>query len=175
MKSFKKSRKAPGLMLTPLLDMFTIILIFLIVSFNAEDYDFKLDDKVVLPESTARSQFKPSINVSITKTGVTIEQEAVLPLVAGRADAALYASGEAQAIVGLLNKYYDGLQEDPEAAPDPDDTEDSDDPEAAKAPSNEFVLTIQADESLEYDTLYLVLRSAAKAGFFKYRLAVLRN
>ena len=40
MTTLIRRNKAPGLMLTPLLDMFTIILIFLIVSFDAEDYDY---------------------------------------------------------------------------------------------------------------------------------------
>ena len=37
MRSFFKPKPPPGLMLTSLLDMFTIILIFLIVSFQNED------------------------------------------------------------------------------------------------------------------------------------------
>ena len=37
MKSMRGKKKPPGLMLTSLLDMFTIILIFLIVSFEAEE------------------------------------------------------------------------------------------------------------------------------------------
>jgi biopolymer transport protein ExbD len=39
---------------------------------------------------------------------------------------------------------------------------------------NEPIIVVQADRELEYRTLYLILRSAATAGFFKYRLAILR-
>ena len=59
-------KKPPGLMLTSLLDMFTIILIFLIVSFEAEDYDFKLNSDITLPESSARSVLKPAVDIAIT-------------------------------------------------------------------------------------------------------------
>jgi|GEM_PF-1817480 len=167
-------KKAPGLMLTPLLDMFTIILIFLIVSFNAEDYDFKLDEKVKLPESSARSQFKPSINVSISPEGVSIEQEPVLKLEKGRAQDSYYLAGEAPEVVKLLSKYFEDLQDDPPTGEGGDEGGDPDEPPPENA-ADEVVLTIQADVTLEYDTLYLILRSAAKAGFFKYRLAVMRN
>ncbi len=158
-------------MLTPLLDMFTIILIFLIVSFNAEDYDFKLDDKVKLPESTARSQFKPGINVSIRSDGVTVEQEPILKLTGGRAEEQYYLAGESPEVVTLLTKYFDDLKD-----ADEEDGALTDDSLASQpSATDDVVLTIQADSSLDYETLYLILRSAAKAGFFKYRLAVLRD
>ncbi|HJL28216.1 MAG TPA: hypothetical protein RMI62_04065, partial [Polyangiaceae bacterium LLY-WYZ-15_(1-7)] len=57
---FLKPQKAPGLMLTSLLDMFTIILIFLIVSFDAESYDFRLAEDVTLPESATRTELTPA-------------------------------------------------------------------------------------------------------------------
>ena len=34
---------------------------------------------------------------------------------------------------------------------------------------------VRMNLGLDYQTLYLIMRSAAKAGFFKYRLAVLRK
>ena len=56
--------KPPALMLTSLLDMFTIILIFLIVSFEADQKEFKLNSDLTLPESQARLELKPSVNLA---------------------------------------------------------------------------------------------------------------
>ena len=165
--------KAPGLMLTPLLDMFTIILIFLIVSFNSEDYDFKLDEQLTLPESSARSPFKPSINLSARQTGVLVEEELVVPFEAGKAAEEFYQAGEIPKLVALLSRYYDDLHGGgaaPEEALEPVEVDEN-----TQIAPDEVVITIQADKRLEYRTLYLIMRSAAKAGFFKYRLAVYRT
>ena len=187
MRPFIKKAKPPGLMLTPLLDMFTIILIFLIVSFSAEDYDFKLDEHVKLPESSARSQFKPSINMSIGKTGITVEQEPVVELPDGKLPEEYYLAGEIPKLVSHLGKYFDDLVKAGAiklAKPgdgnetDPGDVDDGGggpDENTGDFGADEIVITIQADKDLDYKTLYLVLRSAAKAGFFKYRLAVFRK
>jgi biopolymer transport protein ExbD len=167
--------KAPGLMLTPLLDMFTIILIFLIVSFNAEDYDFKLDEGLTLPESSARSPFKPSINLSARQTGVLVEEELVVAFEGGKAAEEFYQAGEIPKLVTLLSRYYDDLHvgAPPEAGGEAAEPVEVD--ENTMIGPDEVVITIQADKRLEYKTLYLIMRSAAKAGFFKYRLAVYRT
>lgn len=167
-----RSSKPPSLVITPLLDMFTIILIFLIVSFSAEDYDFKLDESVALPTSSSRTTFKPSISVAISMTGVLVEGQQVVALTAGRAAAEHYEGGEIPELVAHLGEYYEDLLG---GEPAPADAEpqavDDDEPLAV----DEVVVTVQADKGLDYKTLYLILESSAKAGFFKYRLAVLRK
>ena len=62
-------RKKATLMLTSLLDMFTIILVFLMVSFQAEDKDFVLHAGLELPQSSAKSPFKTGVNLAITAEG----------------------------------------------------------------------------------------------------------
>ncbi len=100
-----RSKKPPSLVITPLLDMFTIILIFLIVSFSAEDYDFKLDETVALPTSSSRTTFKPSISVAISKSGVLVEGEKVVALTDGKAAAEYYERGEIPELVAHLGEY----------------------------------------------------------------------
>ncbi|MCB9729679.1 MAG: biopolymer transporter ExbD [Deltaproteobacteria bacterium] len=162
---FLKQAKAPTLMLTPLLDMFTIILIFLIVSFTAEDYDLTLSKDIELPESVSRSMFKPSVNLAVNGSEVSVEGRHVVSLTEGHAPEAAYAAGEIPELVEHLAAYYDEL-----VRPLPGE-------ERADAPAagDEPVITVQADRGLDYRTLHLVLQSAAKAGFFKYRLAVLKR
>ncbi len=169
-----KKAKPPTLMLTPLLDMFTIILIFLIVSFSAEDYDFKLDETLQLPESSARTVLKPSISLAISKRAITVEGDKILDLDDYHLKLEHYASGEIPELVALLSKYYADLY----GEPPPEGTEESElaaTPADGAEPPEEVVITVQADQRLDYRTLYVVLQSAARAGFFKYRLAVLRR
>ncbi|HJK90471.1 MAG TPA: biopolymer transporter ExbD [Polyangiaceae bacterium LLY-WYZ-15_(1-7)] len=157
---FLKPQKAPGLMLTSLLDMFTIILIFLIVSFDAESYDFRLAEDVTLPESATRTELTPAVNVAITRGRIVVEQDELLAIEEGRVRESDYDAGEIPELVEALRAEYEARFGEDATAPD-DVTEP--------------IVVVQSDRSLDYRTLYVVLRSAATAGFFKYRLATMKS
>lgn len=158
MKSkFLKSKSAPGLMLTSLLDMFTIILIFLIVSFEAEDHEFQLDESIELPESTSRSVFKPAINVAITDEQILVEEDLVVEF-DGRPAQEFYEEGQIPTLVTRLEADFADFRNN-----------------KGKDPDEEAIILVQADKDLEYKTLYLVLRSASVAGFTKYRMATMKK
>ena len=148
---FLKKKKPRGLMLTSLLDMFTIILIFLIVSFEAEDHEFQLDPDVTLPDSAARSVFTPAVSVTVNPHRVLVEGEPVIDLEEGRFTADVYSEGEIEALVSRLAEIF------------------------ASGDFDEPVVMIQADKDLDYETLYLVMRSSSMAGFSRYRLAIMKN
>lgn len=162
MMKFVKLEKPPGLMLTSLLDMFTIILIFLIVSFEAEDYEFKLDPGLQLPQSSASSVLKPAINLAITPDSLKIDQEEIVKLDRGKFQEQYHSQGEIPIVVERLRVAHERIRER-EAAGLLGDDEDP------------AVVLVQADKSLDYKTLFLVLRSASVAGFDKYRLAIMKK
>lgn len=159
--------KPAGLMLTSLLDMFTIILIFLIVSFEAEDYDFKLNSDITLPDSSARSVLKPAVDIAITPTALIVDKKEVGKLEKGRFTTEEYDSGEVKPLVEVLKKRYEVIK----SATEDEETEV---PEGEEA-EDKMIIVVQADKSLDYDTIYLVLRSSALAGFTKYRLAIMKK
>ncbi|PIE15102.1 MAG: hypothetical protein CSA66_08225 [Proteobacteria bacterium] len=162
----RKGKRPPSLMLTPLLDMFTIILIFLMVSFEAEDYEFRLMDGVQPPQSTAESIFKPAVNVAISPEAVFIEEEKILPLDNGKAAADLDEARLAPALVTRFGEIYqERFAADDVTAGEATDAEVVD----------EAILIIQAHKGLDYRTVHLVMSSAREAGFYKYRLAVVRK
>lgn len=160
-RSWAQKKKPPGLMLTSLLDMFTIILIFLIVSFDAEDQDFKLNDGVTLPESSARSAFKPAVNIAVTGETLFVDDKPILKMAKGRFKDEVYAQSQIDELVEVLNDKYERVKLRAEYEGTP--LEDA------------AVIIIQADQKLDYRTLYMVLRSAAVAGFYKYRLAIAKQ
>ena len=153
----RRKKKGAGLMLTSLLDMFTIILIFLIVSFEAEDYEFKLNPDLTLPESSAKSAFKPAVNVAITSTGIFIQSEKVAPLFNGQPRPEDLANEQVPEVVDALQRILAFRQD------------------AVDEPEDATVVMLQADKGLEYRTIYLVMRSAREAGFDKYRLTVMKK
>ena len=158
--------KAPRLMLAPLLDMFTIILIFMIVSVDSADYGFRLNPGLDLPKGNTRAPLKPAVGLAITDDQILLDDRPVGALKNGVASAADMAAGEVLSVSKALQAAYDDrfgpnaafrLFED-SAVTEPEPT-----------------LVIQADKGLPYKTLYLVLQSAARAGFNKYHLAILRT
>jgi len=155
-------------MLTSLLDMFTIILIFLIVSFEAESYEFRLDPDLKLPESSARALLKPAVNMSVTRGRVLVENKLVVVIPTGADLDKAQAAGEIAQLVEPLSKIYEArFGEDPvpgEPVHATDEAEEADGP----------IIVVQADRKLDYSTLYLVLRSAARSGFYRYRLAIMK-
>ncbi len=161
MRIRRRPKKKQTLMLTSLLDMFTIILIFLIVSFEAEDYEFRMQPGLALPESSARSVFKPAANVAVTRDGVFVQQEEVVRFEAGQATAEQLADGQLPTLVSALERVLAARQAEAERAEG--SFEDAD------------IVMLQADKDLEYRTLYLVMRSARLAGFTRYRLTTLRE
>lgn len=178
------AKKPPALMLTSLLDMFTIILIFLIVSFSNEDYNFKLRPDLKLPESTAHSVFKPAVNMAVTEAGVFVAKKKIFSLDHGKAPADDYDAGQIDAVVQAMTAAYkahhpngDDAAAKAKAKDDQanqDDQGDSADSGDDQTPDADIVV-IQADKGLSYKTLYLVMRSARIAGFDKYRLAIMKK
>lgn len=159
MKSkFARSKSAPGLMLTSLLDMFTIILIFLIVNFQAEDHDFKLNDQIELPTSTSRSPFKPSTEVVITAEQIIVNRDPVYQLKADGLPQSYFDDGKIPALLTRLKSDFSDVSE-----------------AQKRDPEVEAIVLVQADKDLDYDTLYLVLRTASLAGFSKYRMATMKQ
>ena len=149
----RRSRRPPmTLQLTSLLDMFTIILVFLLESFQAEDEDFTLHAGLTLPESSARSPFKPAVNIALSTDAVFVEGERVHELTNGRPT-------DAELERGVLPEVADAVQA---AWTDRE----------ATAESDGMVASIQADEAIPYETIDLLMRSAADRGCFRFRLVI---
>ncbi|MEM6961701.1 MAG: biopolymer transporter ExbD [Myxococcota bacterium] len=169
MRRRRGPKKAPTLMLTSLLDMFTIILIFLIVSFEAESFEFKLNPDLTLPESTARAELRPAVNLAVTGRKVVVEEEVVLEL---QEDGAFRESQvESDSVPMLVSK----LEEEYQKRFGEETASELSQAVATGEATSEPIIVVQADRELEYETLFVILRSAAEAGFFKYRLAVIRS
>ncbi len=149
----RRRRRTPmKLQLTSLLDMFTIILVFLLESFQAEDENFTLHAGLSLPESSARSAFKPAVNIALGLDAVFVEGESVHPLREG-------ATTEAELDAGLLPSVAEAIEVAWKAR-------------EATSEDDELVASIQADEGIPYETVDLVMRSAAQSGCYRFRLVV---
>jgi biopolymer transport protein ExbD len=164
----RRSQKGkPKLMLTSLLDMFTIILLFLLVNFDSENTEFKKNDEAKLPSSSARGVFKPAANVAVTLEGVVlypvdrksrqIKPTRIVDFQNGQPSAEAFEANEIPELVAALSGLLEARQR------------------VSKNPDEESIVMLQADKRLAYKTIHLVLRSARTAGFDKTRLVVMKK
>jgi len=83
-KKLKKNRgggvKVCRLQLTSLVDMFTMILVFLLKSFSAEGEIVTLSKGLILPESSAKKKPELALRISLTQRYVLVEGKAVLEI-----------------------------------------------------------------------------------------------
>jgi biopolymer transport protein ExbD len=142
------------LQLTSLMDMFTIILVFLLVSMSSEDYDFVRDESVSLPQSQSQGRFEPAVNVVVSEEYVKVQENVVARLTGGEVSDEQVKAGRLEAVVRAVRRARELRA-----------TERTDD-------DQEEVVVVQADRTLPYRTVYLVLRSCSIAGYNRYRVVI---
>lgn len=69
--------KAASLMITPMIDMFTVILIFLIVSYSPEAAKIKKSDEIRLPKTDMKLTKAPRLQVEVTANQVLVNGQAI--------------------------------------------------------------------------------------------------
>lgn len=67
-------------MITPMIDMFTVILIFLIVSYAPEQSKIKISDQIEVPKSSIKLKSVPKLQIEVTDSYIMINGEAVAGL-----------------------------------------------------------------------------------------------
>jgi len=156
--SVKGSTGVPQLNITSLMDMMTIILIFLLFSFSSQDQNIRLDEDVQLPRSNSEKPFKWAINVTLALDRLKVEDEFVCGLKDGRF---LAAADDRDRIGPLYERLVRLKQIEGYRHVDRD--------------SAEPVVIFHADRRHRFETLYKVMKTAAMAGYPNFRFAVIKD
>ena len=148
-----------------MMDMMTILLIFLLKSYQASSLSVNLSEELKLPVSTTQVQPQDNINVTIAMNAVTVnDREAVraengtIPAVAkqdGRADA-FYVAAIYDALKREVDKQKYVAQYNPQA------------PFMGR-------VNVIADRRIPYRTLMEVLYTAGQAELGEYKFMVLKT
>lgn len=159
-RSSRGEQKTMNLNLTSMMDMFTIILVFLIFSFSSQDQNLKLDPDVSLPESTAAIEFKWAINVNLTPTVLKVEGNTIAKVKSGKF-AGVKVDKDKKRVLPLYNllKKFKEIETQEKVNPTEDET----------------VIAFQADKSLPFEVIDLVMKTSAQAGYPNFRFVVLKK
>ena len=148
--------------ITPMMDMMTIILVFLLKNFSGSTSLLTLDENLQVPPSNTRLQAKEAVPVMITRKVILVEGQPVAPINNGKVDPSLKPNGEngyaIQPIIDVLTKISNRERKVAELSQGKFESE----------------LMVVADKSTPYRLLTEVLYSCGQAGYSNYRLIVLR-
>jgi biopolymer transport protein ExbD len=149
--------------ITPMMDMMTIILVFLLKTFSSSTSTITFDTNLQVPTSTTQLRTKEAISVTVTKKVILVEGDGIAPITAGKVDPAVKRDGEngyyITPLVDVLEKH---ARKEKKVA------------ELTGVPW-EAQLMLVADQSTPYRLLTEVLYSCGQAGYANYRLLVLKS
>jgi len=159
----KKKRKfhlpgddVTGLNLTAMMDMMTILLVFLLKSYATEPDKFQVNDKMRPPTSTVEERMDPAIQIVVTSEEILVDDERVV----GVTDVNTTGTGQQLAITPVfeaLSKKVDHLKK----------------LESLGGPPFDGKLLIIAHEGTPYALISAVLYTAGQAQLSRFRLVVM--
>ncbi len=158
-KKINHARKftAPKLQITAMMDMFTIVLIFLLFSFSDRPETMNIDKELDLPQSTAKMDYNGTIRMVLSKENLKLNDTVVAQLENGR-------------ITGLKNdrlKYSDLYRKLSFYREEMDSS-----PEDGKKGKH---ILFFCDKHIPFKTINSVMKTAGMAGFPDFQFAVLRK
>lgn len=157
----------PGLMLTSMMDMFTIILIFLIFSFSDTPEPHKLSKELQLPNSTAKIETKKSVEIILTKKELRLNDEVMATIDGRQIDELLGDDLKSTAFFQRLKT----LRGDVTATgPNQDPGQDAES-QQEQVPHILFL----CDKSHSFKTINRVIKTAGMAGYPNFQFAVLEG
>ena len=148
--------------ITPMMDMMTIILVFLLKSFASTTSTITFDQNLQIPKSITQLKPKLAVTVTITKKVLLVEGDGVAPINYGRIDPAMKRDGEngyyITPLVDILEKHARREKRVAELT----------------GQKFEAQLMVVADQTTPYRLLTEIIYSCGQAGYANYRLLVLK-
>lgn len=146
--------------ITSMVDMFVILLVFLLKTYSTSPVNITPKDGLRIPESTATMDPVDVVKLIVAEDGVFVEDKKVMDLEKGRVPASVADAKDPS----FLRSLYEALDERAKLAKSISQVNDS----------FEFdgKILLQADRGLPYDLLQKVMYTSMMAGYAEVKLAV---
>jgi biopolymer transport protein ExbD len=148
--------------ITPMMDMMTIILVFLLKNFSSSTSMLTLDQNLQVPPSKTRLMAKEAVPVMITKRVILIQGVQVESVNNGKVDASRKPDGENGYLIPSITDILGKISNRERKVAD------------LQGGKFESELMVVADKTTPYRLLTEVLYSCGQAGYSNYRLIVLK-
>jgi biopolymer transport protein ExbD len=161
-KALRRQNGTFGLQITSMIDMFTIILVFLLKSYASSAVDVTPSKSMSLPGSTANTAPIEALKLQASKEGIFVDDKNVQQLVNGELPRAQGGQDD-QLIPGL----YEALQKQVQKSKDIANKNDT--------VQFEGKIIFQGDRSLKYQTIRRIMYTSVMAGYSDFKFAVVTN
>ena len=146
-----------GLNLTAMMDMMTILLVFLVKSYSTDPERVQVTDTLHPPSSTSKDEVIPAVNITVSSEAIMVEGTPVITL--ADLSAMQQESAFIPALSDALSRRVDELKELERLGGTPFDG----------------AVLVVAHKDTTYDLLTTVLYTAGQAHFSEYRLLVMKE
>lgn len=148
-RRLKRAHKPVMLNLNSMMDMLSIILVFLLSNISAEEQDFVLANNLTLPNSSSNGKFVKAVQVKVTRSELLVEDTFVAKISANKVVSAKIDGKKIVPLYNMLVRYRS----------------------FSKAGQKDTVV-LQADKKFPFKLLNMVMRTAAMAGYPNFRMAI---
>lgn len=157
------------LSLTAMVDMFTVLVVFLLQNYNVTGEVIELEDSVELPKAAAVKELKPAHVIVVSKQNVLLDSEIVLPTADLRETEGLMIERLRQALA-------DAFVEDAKktAVPGLNTVKNTVD-DAKNAEEDNRRITVQADKTIDFLSIKKVMETVQEAGASEINFAVIKT
>lgn len=168
-----KRSVAAILSLTAMVDMFTVLAVFLLQNYNVKDFIVYTPKEVVLPKASAIKELKPAFVITISNKEILLDKTAVISFdEAKKQEDWLIQPLFDQLQQGLIKSkqdYESKLQSRLKNVVDSARGEKEEDPFAWKK------ITIQSDKDIDFLTVKKVMYTVSEAGAGEINFAVIKK
>jgi biopolymer transport protein ExbD len=145
----------PKLQITSMMDMFTIILIFLLFSFSDKPEKLNIDKGMILPKSTSQIDCNKNITVSLSAKSLKVGNQHIADVNQGVISGFDRQHPEESELYKHLLTIRHNLE--------------------PKREQDNSAIVIFCDQRLPYKTIHQVVKTSGMAGFPNFQFAVLKK
>lgn len=162
-----------GLSLTSMVDMFTILVVFLLMNYSSTGEIIYIPKDVKLPKASQTKELKPAHIVTLTQTDVILDKDTVAKLEDVKAQKDWMVPALRDHLVAALKldeakaKENQAIRHSLPGAPTPDASKDAD--------NNAKKITVQADRDQDFLTIKKIMFTVTEAGAEEINFAVIKK
>jgi len=158
---FKKKKENASLNITSMMDMFTIILVFLLKSFSAEGSILTNADNLVLPNSASKKKpSEVSLQLAVTQDMILLDNQAVVPTEDARN---IPPDAHDPVIAKLEERLNVCLNAEKEMV------------RIGALNAVQGKIIVQVDKNIDFDVLFKIMNTCGKAGYNNMNFAVMER
>jgi biopolymer transport protein ExbD len=159
------SKEALTLNIMPLLDIFSILILFLLMSFSSDPISHDVNPGIELPDSQTLTALDEVPTIIVTKTGILVgdRQKNVASIINGDVPERFRHQGAIQPLYDELLKLSEANKGFEKKAG------------AEEKPTEGGTLTIEMDKEHPFKLMRRIMLSAQQADFFSFKLMVARE